>query len=141
MKLFCKENNAPIYTVTIKDNLRFDLAMDYIGIGLSCSDRRWQPSRKPRTARRQRNLLASMTASSVSTRASWLLSLSRCNKSPASSTMSRFGPCHLLATEARITANRSPTYAYMSAIAASWSTCTSSQCPCSNVIPLSTFSI
>ncbi|KAH8961769.1 hypothetical protein BDL97_05G065700 [Sphagnum fallax] len=34
MKLFCKEDNAPIYTVTIKDILRFDLAMDYVSIGM-----------------------------------------------------------------------------------------------------------
>jgi hypothetical protein len=35
MKLFCKKDDALIYTVTIKDCLRFDLAMDYVGIGLS----------------------------------------------------------------------------------------------------------
>jgi hypothetical protein len=35
MKLFCKEDNVPVYTVTIKDIMCFDLAMDYIGIGLS----------------------------------------------------------------------------------------------------------
>jgi hypothetical protein len=35
MKLFCKEDDAPIYTVTIKRILCFDLAMDYVGIGLS----------------------------------------------------------------------------------------------------------
>jgi hypothetical protein len=35
IKLFCKEDDALVYTVTIKDILRFDLAMDYIGIGLS----------------------------------------------------------------------------------------------------------
>jgi len=34
MKLFCKENNAPVYMVTIKDILCFDLAMDYVGINL-----------------------------------------------------------------------------------------------------------
>jgi hypothetical protein len=37
MKLFCKEDDAPIYTTTIKDVLRFDLAMDYVDIGLSFS--------------------------------------------------------------------------------------------------------
>jgi hypothetical protein len=35
MKLFYKEDDAPVYTVTIKDILRFDLAMDYVVIGLS----------------------------------------------------------------------------------------------------------
>jgi hypothetical protein len=35
MKLFCKEDDAPMYTVTIKDILRFDLAMDYVGISLT----------------------------------------------------------------------------------------------------------
>jgi hypothetical protein len=35
MKLFCKKDDAPVYTVTIKDCLRFNLAMDYVGIGLS----------------------------------------------------------------------------------------------------------
>ncbi len=36
MKLFCKKDDALVYTaVTIKDCLRFDLAMDYVGIGLS----------------------------------------------------------------------------------------------------------
>jgi len=35
MKLFCKENDVPIYTVTIKDILRFNMAMDYVNIGLS----------------------------------------------------------------------------------------------------------
>jgi hypothetical protein len=35
MKLLCKEDDAPIYTVTIKDVLCFDLAMDYVGISLS----------------------------------------------------------------------------------------------------------
>jgi hypothetical protein len=35
MKLFCKEDDAPIYTVTVKDILHFDLAMDYVGISLS----------------------------------------------------------------------------------------------------------
>jgi hypothetical protein len=35
MKLFYKEDDAPIYTLTIKDILRFDLAMDYVDIGLS----------------------------------------------------------------------------------------------------------
>jgi hypothetical protein len=34
MKLFCKEDNAPVYTVTIKDILHFNLAMDYVGIDL-----------------------------------------------------------------------------------------------------------
>jgi hypothetical protein len=35
MKLFCKKDDELVYIVTIKDCLRFDLAMDYIGIGLS----------------------------------------------------------------------------------------------------------
>jgi hypothetical protein len=35
MKLFCKEDDAPVYTVTIKDILRFNLAMDYVSISLS----------------------------------------------------------------------------------------------------------
>ncbi len=35
MKLFCKKDDALVYTVTIKDCLRFDLAMDYVGIDLS----------------------------------------------------------------------------------------------------------
>jgi hypothetical protein len=35
MKLFCKEDDAPIYTMTIKDILCLDLAMDYVGINLS----------------------------------------------------------------------------------------------------------
>jgi len=35
MKLFYKKDDALLYTVTIKDYLRFDLAMDYVGIGLS----------------------------------------------------------------------------------------------------------
>jgi hypothetical protein len=35
MKLFCKKDDAFVYTVTIKDCLRFNLAMDYVGIGLS----------------------------------------------------------------------------------------------------------
>jgi hypothetical protein len=35
MKLFCKEDDAPVYTVTIKDILCFDLSMDYVGISLS----------------------------------------------------------------------------------------------------------
>jgi len=35
MKLFCKKDDALVYTVTIKDCLRFDLAMDYVDIGLS----------------------------------------------------------------------------------------------------------
>jgi hypothetical protein len=35
MKLFCKDNDAPVYMVTIKDILCFDLTMDYIGINLS----------------------------------------------------------------------------------------------------------
>jgi hypothetical protein len=34
MKLFCKEDDVLVYTVTIKDILRFDLAMDYIDISL-----------------------------------------------------------------------------------------------------------
>ncbi len=35
MKLFCKEDDARVYMVTIKDILRFDFAMDYVYIGLS----------------------------------------------------------------------------------------------------------
>jgi hypothetical protein len=35
MKLFYKDNDALVYMVTIKDILRFNLAMDYVGIGLS----------------------------------------------------------------------------------------------------------
>ncbi len=35
MKLFYKKDDALLYTVTIKDCLRFNLAMDYVGIGLS----------------------------------------------------------------------------------------------------------
>ena len=35
MKLFCKEDNAPVYTVTVYDVLQFTLAMDYVGIGMS----------------------------------------------------------------------------------------------------------
>jgi hypothetical protein len=35
MKLFYKKADAFVYTVTIKDCFRFDLAMDYVGIGLS----------------------------------------------------------------------------------------------------------
>ncbi|KAH8969952.1 hypothetical protein BDL97_02G060000 [Sphagnum fallax] len=35
MKLFCKEDDAPVYKVTIKDILCFDLVMDYVDIGLS----------------------------------------------------------------------------------------------------------
>ncbi|CAK9873717.1 unnamed protein product [Sphagnum jensenii] len=35
MKLFCKKDDALVYIVTIKDCLRFDLAMDYVDIGLS----------------------------------------------------------------------------------------------------------
>jgi hypothetical protein len=35
MKLLCKKDDALVYIVTIKDCLRFDLAMDYVGIGLS----------------------------------------------------------------------------------------------------------
>jgi hypothetical protein len=34
MKQFCKKDDAPIYTVTIKDCLRFNLAMDYVDIGM-----------------------------------------------------------------------------------------------------------
>ncbi len=55
--------------------------------------------------------------------------------------MSQFGPCHWLAIGARIAASCSSTCTYVSAIVASSSTCTSSRCPCSNAIPLSTFSI
>ena len=35
MKLFCKEEDASVYAATIKNFLRFDLVMDYVGIGLS----------------------------------------------------------------------------------------------------------
>ncbi|CAM6023396.1 unnamed protein product [Sphagnum balticum] len=35
MKLFCKKDDALVFIVTIKDCLHFDLAMDYVGIGLS----------------------------------------------------------------------------------------------------------
>ncbi|CAK9258551.1 unnamed protein product [Sphagnum jensenii] len=35
MKLFCKEEEVSVYTTTIKDVVRFDLAMDFVGIGLS----------------------------------------------------------------------------------------------------------
>jgi hypothetical protein len=35
MKLFCKEDDVLVYTVTIKDILHFDLAMDYVDISLS----------------------------------------------------------------------------------------------------------
>ncbi|CAM6030202.1 unnamed protein product [Sphagnum balticum] len=35
MKLFYKEDDALVYTVTIKDIMRFDLAIDYVGISLS----------------------------------------------------------------------------------------------------------
>jgi hypothetical protein len=35
MKLFSKKDDALVYIVTIKDCLRFDLAMDYVSIGLS----------------------------------------------------------------------------------------------------------
>jgi hypothetical protein len=35
MKLFCKKDDALVYIVTIKDYFHFDLAMDYVGIGLS----------------------------------------------------------------------------------------------------------
>jgi hypothetical protein len=35
MNLFYKKDDAPVYTVTIKYCLRFNLAMDYVGIGLS----------------------------------------------------------------------------------------------------------
>jgi len=35
MKLFYKEDDAPVYKVTIKDILCFDLVMDYVDIGLS----------------------------------------------------------------------------------------------------------
>jgi hypothetical protein len=34
-KLFCKEEEVSVYTTTIKDVVRFDLAMDFVGIGLS----------------------------------------------------------------------------------------------------------
>jgi len=66
MKLFCKEDNAPVYTVTIKDILRFDLAMDYIGIGLSFQ--------QAAVAIQKAKDCTKMTASSISTRASWSLS-------------------------------------------------------------------
>jgi hypothetical protein len=86
MKLFCKEDDVLVYMVTIKDILRFDLVMDCVGIGLS-----FQRTATTVQKAKDRTKMASMTTSSVSTRASW--SLSRCNKSLASSTMSRFGPC------------------------------------------------
>jgi len=35
MKLLCKKDDALVYTMTVKDYLRFDLAMDYVSIGLS----------------------------------------------------------------------------------------------------------
>ncbi len=35
MKLICKKDDALVYTMTIKDCLRFNLTMDYVGIGLS----------------------------------------------------------------------------------------------------------
>ena len=35
MKLFCKKEDASVYAVTMKSVLRFDLAVDYVGIGLS----------------------------------------------------------------------------------------------------------
>jgi hypothetical protein len=35
MQLFCKKDDVPIYTVTIKDCFRFNMAMDYVSIGLS----------------------------------------------------------------------------------------------------------
>jgi hypothetical protein len=35
MKLFCKEDDAPVYTVTIKEIMHFDLVMDYVDISLS----------------------------------------------------------------------------------------------------------
>jgi hypothetical protein len=35
MKLFCKEDDALVYTAIIKDVLCFNLAMDYVGMGLS----------------------------------------------------------------------------------------------------------
>lgn len=35
MKLFCKKDDALVYTMTIKDCLHFDLAMDYVDISLS----------------------------------------------------------------------------------------------------------
>ncbi len=89
MKLFCKEDDAPVYTVTIRTSYASTWPWTMSALAC-CSDRRQQPSRKPRIARRWRNLLVSMIASSVSTCTSW--SLSRCNRSSASSTMSKFGP-------------------------------------------------
>ncbi|CAK9234576.1 unnamed protein product [Sphagnum troendelagicum] len=35
IKLFCKEEEVSVYTTTIKDVVRFDLAMDFVSIGLS----------------------------------------------------------------------------------------------------------
>jgi hypothetical protein len=69
MKLFCKKHNAYVYTVTIKDYLRFTWPWTMLALAYRFG-RWWQPSKKPRIARRRRNSLASMTASSASTRAS-----------------------------------------------------------------------
>ncbi|PTQ34639.1 hypothetical protein MARPO_0078s0044, partial [Marchantia polymorpha] len=35
MKLFCKKENVPVYTVIIRNVFCFDLTMDYVGIGMS----------------------------------------------------------------------------------------------------------
>ncbi len=71
----------------------------------ACHFDKWrQPSRKPRIARRRRNLLAAMIALLVSTRTSW--SLSHCNRTLTFLTMNQFGPCCWLVTKVRIAASR-----------------------------------
>ncbi|CAK9275998.1 unnamed protein product [Sphagnum jensenii] len=42
MELFCKEEEVSVYTTTIKDVVHFDLAMDFVGIGLSFRTHRGQ---------------------------------------------------------------------------------------------------
>jgi hypothetical protein len=69
MKMFVKKEGAVVYNVNIKDVLRFELAMDYVGIGMSFRQLR-RPSRGPKIVRRRRSWLESMMESSASTRAS-----------------------------------------------------------------------
>ncbi|CAK9199586.1 unnamed protein product [Sphagnum troendelagicum] len=123
MKLFCKEDDALVYTVTIKDILHFNLTMDYIGIDMSF---RQTAAAIQKAKDRTKTVKVSGLNDRIVDQYMRVLVMSRCSRSSASSTMNQFGPCRWLATEVRIATSHSSTCMYMSIIAASWSTCTSS---------------
>ncbi|CAK9216558.1 unnamed protein product [Sphagnum troendelagicum] len=131
MKLFSKEEDEIDYTMTIKNVLRFELAINYVGIGMSF--RQMAEAIQKAKDRTKTAKLAGLNDLIVGQyTCTW--SSSCCKRSQPSSTMSPCGPCRWWAMAAHIAGSRSLTCACGSTITASWSTCISSRFRCLNAI-------